>query len=474
MQHSAFPAVISEHTTFTYAQVHALTLSFAAAMQRSGVRQDSIVALNTRNTVVSLAMLLATSALGCGFVVASKVLAQQKVVRPTHFFKTEDAAGKEGLGFVNIDSSWMPGPGHDTPSNPRGFDSYANPNQAWLFEHTTGSSGHAKTVALSQATVFRRMRAAIGNSPSAQVTMATLFQNTSAIFHARALATFLNAGTVVDSFDPDFWTGVGVNLVVGSPRLLAPLVAETKHIAKIAKVEVTGGPLSDEFARKLAPVFESIDDVYESAEAGTVFRTTVSVQPDGMVIRTGCPTASVIEIRTTRGDLCAAGKAGTLRISNGHLVEGYFNLPKPTAACFKDNWFYPGDLAKIGQRGELLITGRTDEVLAFPGFDLDAVIVEWIIKSTPGVRDAVCFKNPRDDSRHELVGYVVFEDAANQFECIGKIRASYEEKLRLPCFLGPIHAINAIPYNDEGKPMRALCQQILLNRVNESASGATA
>jgi acyl-coenzyme A synthetase/AMP-(fatty) acid ligase len=75
--------------------------------------------------------------------------------------------------------------------------------------------------------------------------------------------------------------------------------------------------------------------------------------------------------------------------------------------------------------------------------------------------------NPKAGAKDEILAFVVFDDLTNRALCVSSIRENYQAKLNLPCFLGNIHAADAIPRNDEGKPMRAFCQQMVLDRVEE-------
>jgi acyl-coenzyme A synthetase/AMP-(fatty) acid ligase len=466
-EYPAFPAIVSERTQITYLHLLSLAVAFARNMQRCGVDQKSLVALNTGDAVVSLSALLATSLLGCRFVVAGKVLAHQKVVSPTHFFKSREAVGKAGVPFIEIDESWMPQDACDLQSALEGFEGYGDAEDPWMLLHTSGTTGNPKMLALSHAAVFKRTMAVSEDFPLARTTVASLFGNTARPFYARALAALSNAGTIVDSYDTAFWKRAGVNLVVGSPRQLEKFFGERSVQSRIARLEISGAKLTDDFAVALSKSFDRITDVYGASETSKSFSNNITFATDGAVTRTGKVLDSTIEILDTQGNNCEPGTAGTVRVKNDYMTAGYMNSPEATANSFVDGWFYPGDTATWGPRGELQITGRNDDVLSFGGLKLDAALVDLILKVTPGVKDAVCFKNPKEGANNEILAFVVFEGATNRALCVSEMRAGYQTKLGLPCFLGNIHAVDEVPYNDEGKPMRAFCQEMVLERVKE-------
>ena len=463
--YSSFPAIASKHALITYGQLFSVTVSFARQMQARGVGRDSVVALNTGDTLASLAGLFATSLLGSGFVVASEIVARQKTVNPTHFFKTAEAAGKAGVPFVDIDERWMPEKVVDPFDPLTSFGGYSGPDAAWMYLLTSGTTGNPKTVGLSQKVIFNRTLAVSEDYLLARMSMASLFDNTSRPFYARALATMLNAGTLVDSLDPAFWAVTGVNLVVGSPRQFETFLNEEKPSFMVERVEVGGGKVSDDLARLLAKTFRKITISYGACETSQSFMTHVNVTPDGTVLRTGRPLDSTVEIVDDIGQLCAPGVQGVVRVRNGYMANGYLKAQSATEKSFRDGWFYPGDLACWGPNGDLQIIGRNDDILSFGGLKLDAELIDMILKMTPGVIDAICFKNPKTDAKNEIVAFVVFDPQFEQTECVRAMRENYQRQLNLPCFLGNIHAIDKIPRTPEGKLMRAHCQAMVLERA---------
>ena len=460
-----FPAIVSKQALITYGSLFSVTVSFAQQMQARGVGHGSVVAVNTGDTLASLACLFATSLLGSGFVVASEIVARQKTVMPTHFFKTAEAAGKAGVPFVDIDESWMPKDLVDPAASLTDFHGYFSADDPWMYMFTSGTTGNPKTVGLSQRAVFDRTMAVSEDYPLARTTMASLFGNTSRPFYARALATLLNAGTIVDGLDIVFWDKAGVNLVVGSPHQFEEFLISERSNRAIERVEVGGGKVSDDMARLLAKAFRKVTISYGACETSQSFMTLVSVSTDGTVKRSGRPLDSTVQIVDDDGQLCAQGVQGMVRVCNTYMAKGYLKSPSATEKSFRDGWFYSGDIACWSDDGDLQIIGRADDVLSFGGLKLNAELIDLILKLTPGVQDAICFKNPKKDAKNEIVAFVVFEPLTDQSKCVQMIRDNYQRQLNLPCFLGNIHGIDQIPRTPEGKLMRARCQAMVLERA---------
>jgi len=461
-----FPAIINETTVITYVQLLATVVGFAKRLQAQGVGRNSIVALNTGDLPISTTVLLATSLLGCRLVTASNILAKQDLVKPTHFLRTAEAKGKNDIGFIEIDASWLVADEQDPFEAANAFQGYENPSDPWLLLHTSGTTGRPKFINLSHRLVTDRTKAISADFPLAQVTCAMLFNCTSRPFFARVAGALLNACAIVDSDSPDFWKLSGVNTVFCSPGQFETFTRDGSLSVRFKKVEVSGAKLDDAVAYKLLRYFDNVVDIYGASETNKTFANIISVNEDGVLTRSGKKLDSEIEIVDRDGNLCPPGKTGAVRIKNNYTVEGYMNAPEATEKSFIDGWFYPGDVGIWGPNGELDIIGRNDEIISFGGVKIDAELIDLIIKGTEGVKDAICFKSPKTD-QNEILAFIVFEEGINKALCIEKVRENYQSHLGLPCFLGRLHEIDEVPYNENGRPMRMLCQKMVLSKSNK-------
>lgn len=464
MAHADFPAVMSEAGAISYAQLLVTSIAFAKRLRRIGVDRTSTVAMNTGDAPSALAMMFATSFLGCRLVTAGKVLQNQSIIEPTHFFRTPDSLGKRGLGFTKIDESWAEDTKDVCLSDIDSFPGHADPEDIWLVLHTSGTTGKPKFIGLSQRVVSDRTAAIADDFPKAGVTAAMIFGCTSRPYYARALGALLNACTLVDSTDQAFWKRAGVNVVFCSPSQFLSFIEKHGFEHRFKKVEVSGAKLEDELARTLVKHFDNVIDIYGASETNKTFANYVSARPDGTILRRGRKLDSQIEILTEDGLPCAPGEKGTVRVRNGYMAQGYVGAPEATARNFRDGWFYPGDVGLFGEHGQLEIVGRNDEVISFGGVKIDARLIDLIIKSVAGVKDAISFKSPKA-TRNEVLAFVVFEDGVDRNDCIHKVREAYQTHTGLPCFLGRIHAIDELPYTDSGRPMRQLCQEMVLDKA---------
>ncbi len=470
-ENRAFPAFLSEHRMLSYADFWAITERFAARMHERGIARGALVALNTNDPVVSLATLLATSLLGARMIVASKVLATTRVVRPSHFLKSPDVQGSKNVPFETIDASWFPGEGRVTFTPEPFHEGPEDLGEPWLYLHTSGTTGQPKFITLSQRVVRDRTAAITGDFPYRQTTMVSLFGYASRPFLARAMGALLNACTIVDTMDRGVWLRAGVNLVVASPDAAGRFLADARLPAKIARIEVSGAKLTDPVRDLLLQSFETVTDIYGASETNKTYRNLHALNADGSRSVKGLRLDSVVEIVDSAGQPCPPGVMGTVRVRNGYLAPGYMNDPEATARHFRDGWFYPGDFALWGDNDTLDVIGREDDVINIGGQKINALLVDMVIASVPGVRGAAAFKNPKPGAADEVLAFVEFDDNADQDRCLAEAEALCQAKLGFVFSPKALRPIDRIPRNDDGAPQRLLCQQVLLQGVQQKWVG---
>jgi len=462
--HSEFPAIALPEGDITYGHLLKIVGTFARRMQGLGVERKSIVALNTTDIVVSVAALMATALLGCQVVIAGQNLARTKALRPTHFLRSSEMQEGRRQSFQLIDESWWPGPESGTEVRVDAFDD-VDLGAAWLAQHTSGTTGTPKYLSLSQRIVLDRTSAIGSDFPYAATTVAMLFGCTTRPFQARAIGALLNACTIVSGTDLAQWRKSGVNYVCGSPLQVADKFRNAELGRRFQRIETSGGRLSDPDAGILLEHFETVIDIYGASETNKTFATLVERGADGSILRTGRKLDSEVEIIDRDNRPCAPGEVGRVRVRNGYLAPGYINQPEKTVKSFSDGWFYPGDIGQWTDRGALEIIAREDDLLSIGGVKVYATLLDLMMSVVPGVQEAICFKNPKGSAAEELLAFVKFDPLVNRIDCTERIRQAITDKFGVMLPIRNIHAIDAIPRDENGKPLRFVAQKIILDKV---------
>jgi acyl-coenzyme A synthetase/AMP-(fatty) acid ligase len=194
---------------------------------------------------------------------------------------------------------------------------------------------------------------------------------------------------------------------------------------------------------------------------------------DGTVVTKGQVLDSTIEILDSEGELAAPGMPGILRIRNPYLATGYVSDPVATRESFRGGWFYSGDIAAWGERGTLEVFNRTDNILNIRGVKINALVLDHVLRSVSGIRDAACFKHPRIDAPNQLFAFVVFEEGCNRLQVMEIARQECRTKLGPAMAPDAIRGIGGIPRGPNGMPDRKACAALLLKIDSRRQAEAT-
>jgi long-chain acyl-CoA synthetase len=102
-------------------------------------------------------------------------------------------------------------------------------------------------------------------------------------------------------------------------------------------------------------------------------------------------TGTELRISGEDGQILPAGKVGEIQIRGEQLFPGYYDNEEENQKAFTaDGFFKTGDLGKLTLTGELVITGRSKEIIVLAsGENVDPSRIESTITQLPFVIDAV-------------------------------------------------------------------------------------
>jgi fatty-acyl-CoA synthase len=104
-----------------------------------------------------------------------------------------------------------------------------------------------------------------------------------------------------------------------------------------------------------------------------------------------------VRIVSDAGEFLDDGRVGEILIKSDCLFEGYYNRPELTAAAIVDGWYHTGDLG-FYLDGELFVVGRKKDLLIVGGENLYPQDIEEIAGSHPAIHEgrvvAMGFYNP--------------------------------------------------------------------------------
>jgi fatty-acyl-CoA synthase len=88
-----------------------------------------------------------------------------------------------------------------------------------------------------------------------------------------------------------------------------------------------------------------------------------------------------------------ASPSGEILARGPQMFNGYFD-PKQIGASFHGGWLRSGDLGRIGEDGEVYVTGRAKDLIIRGGHNIDPAAIEDVALGYPGVALAAAVGRP--------------------------------------------------------------------------------
>ena len=187
----------------------------------------------------------------------------------------------------------------------------------------------------------------------------------------------------------------GVSIAVGVPTVWLGLVEHLEatglDLPSLRRIVVGGAPLPpalmDRIETRLGVAVQTTWGMTELSPSGTVAPPNLAVRSAAW---SGRPAFGVDLIVTD-----AEGKAlaeqrdveGHLKVRGTSVIERYFGDER--SATDADGWFATGDLARIDRDGNLIITGRSKDLVKSGGEWINPAEIEAIVGALPEVSLAV-------------------------------------------------------------------------------------
>ncbi len=161
------------------------------------------------------------------------------------------------------------------------------------------------------------------------------------------------------------------------------------------------------------------------------------------------------------GQVLPPGEKGEMLVHTPCMCSGYYLDPERTNEAFVDDplhkgyheWFYrTGDLGYFNQRGQLVVTGRKDNMIKHKGYRMEMGEVETAAKAVEGCTDCACIHDKEKD-----VLYCFYTGSLSEEEMMKALRKI------LPRFALPDRCvrIEKIPYTSSVKVDRRALSPLL-------------
>jgi fatty-acyl-CoA synthase len=169
---------------------------------------------------------------------------------------------------------------------------------------------------------------------------------------------------------------------------------------------------------------------------------------------------------------CAVDEIGVILVKGPGVTPGYVDPHYNGGLFTADGWFISGDLGRFDAQGYLWLTGRVKDVIIRGGHNIDASLIEDVLRKHPAVVLAAAVSKPDAYAGELPVAYVelVKGAAVTADELKAFMRAHITERAATP---DEIFLVDPLPLTDIGKPAKAQLRQDAAARTFRAVLGKT-
>ncbi|BBO84184.1 cyclohexanecarboxylate-CoA ligase [Desulfosarcina ovata subsp. sediminis] len=202
--------------------------------------------------------------------------------------------------------------------------------------------------------------------------------------------------------------------------------------------------LTESFPHACGRRSASLEDVY-GTDGRPCANIEVSIRDNGVELPIG-------EV----GEECSRGP---------NVCMGYFKRPDLNAKCFDaDGWFYSGDLAKIDEKGNLVIEGRLKDIIIRGGQNISTKEIEDLLLAHPKIYNVVIVAMPDRKMGEKACAFIIPRDG--QSVSLEDVTSFLKEK-KLAMFKLPerVEVIDEFPMTPSGKVQRFVLRDQLAKQL---------
>ena len=166
-----------------------------------------------------------------------------------------------------------------------------------------------------------------------------------------------------------------------------------RDLSSVRKLGFTGASMTDGLAKALVQAFQPdlFVNHYGSSEAGALAINQKAAEKPGSagraainqmirIVKFEAETADNLETPGQEGEIVALA-------AGDEVFEGYWNRPDADALALRDGWYFTGDSGYVDGEGDIVVTGRVDDMIITGGEKLFPLEIESLLSRHPAVAE---------------------------------------------------------------------------------------
>jgi acyl-CoA synthetase (AMP-forming)/AMP-acid ligase II len=480
----ALLAVDEDMRTLTFAELWSEAELAAAGLAALGVAEGDVVSWQLPTWIEALVLSAALSRLG---VVQNPVLPSYRtreleflttqagtslLVTPSRWrgfdheqLATDLARRQGGMRVLIADRALPQGDPATLPPLPPALPAEDQPVR-WLFA-TSGTTADPKVARHTDATLLaaaRGMSQRLGLIPHDRNSLVFPVTHVGGIVWLLAALESGCSNILCETFDPERTVEVlgreGVTLAGSGTYFHQVYLAEQRQRLEPIFPDVrafTGGgaPKPPSLVSEVRSAFDvPVLSGYGSTEAPIVTMAAVTDRDDELARSEGKPTQGVeVRIVGADGRIVDPGGEGEIRLRAPQMMRGYLDPSLDGEAFDPDGFFCTGDLGRLDEQGNLVVTGRLKDVIIRKGENVSAKELEDLLVLHDKVADVAVIGLPDADSGERVCAVVqVAGDEPISFdEVVVHLRDQGVMTQKLP---EQLEVVDLLPRNASGKVLK--------------------
>ena len=295
-----------------------------------------------------------------------------------------------------------------------------------LLLYTGGTTGRAKGVQLTHRNIAANGLQLVGPYCVAED---DVMLHVAPMFHSADLlgSPFSHTGAAhayLPEFAPDaFLKAVEYSRATFSmlsPTVLIRIIREGKlgdfDISSLRRLTYGAAPMDAVWIRRTMAAFPGVELIhsYGLTETSPILTTLgweqhlAGLEGGDRLRSVGRPLVGVeLRIVDDAGGGTAVGEAGEIVVRAPNVSKGYLEQPDETAAVFRGDWFFTGDVGRLDEEGYLYVVDRKKDVVITGGENVWSTEVEAALYAHPDVVEAAVIGVPDETWGEALLAVIV-------------------------------------------------------------------